>query len=194
MSATNTNTASVSATAATRVTSVGSGDMLSADDFKAAFRNHPAGVAVITADAGDGPVGLTATSVISVSASPALLVFSLSAFSSTAPALARAETLVVHLLGADQMALAKTFATSGVDRFADSSSWSRLVSGEPVLNDAPTWLRGRIVDRMQAGDSTVVAVQVLQASVPEPEAGADASPLVYHNRAWHRLSGLSAIS
>lgn len=177
-----------------RVSSVGSGDILSADDFKAAFRNHPAGVAVITADAGDGPVGLTATSVISVSASPALLVFSLSAFSSTAPALARAETLVVHLLGADQMALAKTFSTSGIDRFADSSSWSRLVTGEPVLNDAPTWLRGRIVDRMQAGDSTVVAVQVLQASVPEPVSGADTSPLVYHNRAWHRLSGLSAIS
>jgi hypothetical protein len=86
----------------TRVGSVGTEDMLSADDFKAAFRNHPAGVAVITADAGDGPVGLTATSVISVSASPALLVFSLSAFSSSAPALAKAETLVVHLLGADQ--------------------------------------------------------------------------------------------
>lgn len=177
-----------------RVPSVGTEDMLSADDFKAAFRNHPAGVAVITADAGDGPVGLTATSVISVSASPALLVFSLSAFSSTAPALARAETLVVHLLGADQMALAKTFATSGIDRFADTSGWSRLVTGEPVLNDAPTWLRGRIVDRMQAGDSTVVAVQVLQASVTAPAGGAETSPLVYHNRAWHRLSGLSAIS
>jgi flavin reductase (DIM6/NTAB) family NADH-FMN oxidoreductase RutF len=189
MNATNTTTSINN-----RVTSVGSGDTLSADDFKSAFRNHPAGVAVITADAGDGPVGLTATSVISVSASPALLVFSLSAFSSTAPALARAETLVVHLLGADQMALAKTFSTSGIDRFADTSNWSRLVTGEPVLHNAPIWLRGRIVDRMQAGDSTVVAVQVLQASVPEPGPEAETSPLVYHNRAWHRLSELSAIS
>ena len=34
--------------------------MLTADDFKAAFRNHPAGVSVVTADPGDGPVGLTA--------------------------------------------------------------------------------------------------------------------------------------
>lgn len=186
--------AAVGASFPTRVASVGTEDMLSADEFKAAFRNHPAGVAVVTADAGDGPVGLTATSVISVSANPALLVFSLSAFSSTAPALARAETLVVHLLGADQMALAKTFATSGIDRFADTSSWSRLVTGEPVLNGAPTWLRGRIVDRMQAGDSTVVAVQVLQASVAEPAPDAETSPLIYHNRSWHRLSELSAIS
>jgi flavin reductase (DIM6/NTAB) family NADH-FMN oxidoreductase RutF len=110
MSATTAASAADAAHFTTRVGSVGTEDMLSADDFKAAFRNHPAGVAVITADAGDGPVGLTATSVISVSANPALLVFSLSAFSSSAPALAKAETLVVHLLGADQMGLAKTFA------------------------------------------------------------------------------------
>jgi flavin reductase (DIM6/NTAB) family NADH-FMN oxidoreductase RutF len=169
-------------------------EMLPADEFKAAFRNHPAGVAVVTADAGDGPVGLTASSVISVSANPPLLVFSLSAFSSAAPALARAETLVVHLLGADQMKLAKTFATGGIDRFADQESWSRLVTGEPVLSGAPTWLRGRIVDRMEAGDSTVIAVQILQVQVPDSaEDRAAPSPLVYHNRTWHRLDAASAI-
>jgi flavin reductase (DIM6/NTAB) family NADH-FMN oxidoreductase RutF len=43
---------------------------LSPDEFKALFRGHPGGVAVITADAGDGPVALTATSVASVSADP----------------------------------------------------------------------------------------------------------------------------
>ncbi|WP_287931796.1 flavin reductase family protein, partial [Arthrobacter sp.] len=74
--------------------------MLSADDFKAAFRNHPAGVAVITADVGAGPVGLTATSVISVSASPPLVVFSLSSSSSSTPTVKKAETVVIHLLGA----------------------------------------------------------------------------------------------
>ncbi|AUI51502.1 flavin reductase family protein [Arthrobacter crystallopoietes] len=167
-------------------------DMLSADRFKAAFRNHPAGVAVVTADPGDGPVGLTASSVISVSANPPLLVFSLSAYSSAAPALARAETVVVHLLGADHVHLAKTFATAGIDRFADNDSWSRLVTGEPVLAEAPTWLRGRIVQRMEAGDSTVVAVQVLQVQTPEPEETPD--PLVYHNRAWHRLGEQSVLA
>lgn len=42
---------------------------VSSEDFKRAFRNHPAGVAIITADAGEGPSGLTATSVFSA-ASP----------------------------------------------------------------------------------------------------------------------------
>jgi flavin reductase (DIM6/NTAB) family NADH-FMN oxidoreductase RutF len=178
--------------AAQRVAEGAFEDMLSADQFKAAFRNHPAGVAVVTADPGDGPVGLTATSVISVSANPPLLVFSLSAFSSAAPALARAETVVVHLLGVEQVQLAKTFATSGIDRFADQDSWSRLVTGEPVLAGASTWLRGRIVNRMEAGDSTVVAVQVLQAQTPELDE--TPVPLVYHNRTWHSLGEQSVLA
>lgn len=170
--------------------------MLPADDFKAAFRNHPAGVSVVTADPGDGPVGLTATSVFSVSANPPLLVFSLSGHSSSAPALRRAETVVVHLLGADQIELAKTFSTSGIDRFADTSIWTRLVTGEPVLPTANAWLRGKIVNQMEAGDSTVVAVQVLQVKIPEVDSrpAAQSHPLVYHNRTWHQLGDHSAMA
>lgn len=104
-----------------------------ADQFAAAFRLHPAGVAIITADDGTGPAGLTATSVISVSARPALLAFSLSACSSTAPRIAAAETVVVHFLGAGQVELAKRFATSGIDRFGPPCRWYRLATGEPVL-------------------------------------------------------------
>ncbi|GMA36300.1 hypothetical protein GCM10025876_25040 [Demequina litorisediminis] len=80
---------------------------LPADDFKAVFRGHPGGVAVITADAGDGPVALTASSVSSVSADPPLLVFSISASSSASDVLSRAETVVVHLLDARDLELAK---------------------------------------------------------------------------------------
>jgi flavin reductase (DIM6/NTAB) family NADH-FMN oxidoreductase RutF len=157
---------------------------LSADEFKLAFRNHPAGVAVITADAGDGPVGLTATSVFSVSAEPPLLVFSISEQSSSAPTINRADTVVVHLLGADQLAVAKLFATSGVDRFADTSSWNRLITGEPYLPGVPVWIRGKVIDRMHAGGSTVVAVHALQSHISEQAAEA---PLVYHNRTWHHI-------
>ncbi|ALV47452.1 flavin oxidoreductase [Arthrobacter alpinus] len=174
----------------------GFADMLSADDFKSAFRNHPAGVAVITADIGEGPVGLTATSVISVSANPPLVVFSLSSASSSTPTVKRAETVVIHLLGADQIGLAKNFATSGIDRFEDTTLWSRLITGEPYLPTSNAWMRGRIVNQMDAGDSTVVAVQILQVDLPgEQGLTAQASrPLVYHNRTWHSLSETSVVS
>ena len=172
--------------------------VLPAEQFKAAFRTHPAGVAVVTADAGDGPIALTATSVISVSADPPLLVFSVSESSSSLPTLSRAVTVVVHLLAADQLDLAILGATSGIDRFADTSIWSRLPSGEPYFTAAPVWIRGKIVDRMQAGKSVVLAVEAIEARTPErgsPAAdAAQARPLVYHNRVWHALGEQSKIA
>ena len=170
---------------------------LSSDDFKGAFRNHPAGVAVITADAGGGPVGLTATSVFSVSAEPPLLVFSVSELSSSTPTICAADTLVVHLLGADQLHIAQLCATSGINRFADTSLWERMDSGEPYFPAASAWIRGRVIDRIGAGTSTVIVVHALAAKAPsrdsEHAAVAASRPLVYHNRTWHALGDHSRI-
>lgn len=170
---------------------------VSPEEFKAAFRNHPAGVAVITADAGDGPVALTATSVFSVSVDPPILVFSLSVLSSSTPTIRRADTVVVHLLGASQLHIAKLGATSGIDRFADTSIWERLPTGEPYFPSAHAWIRGRIIQTMDVGGSIVVAVHGLETMAPPPGAEAadaeQAHPLVYHNRTWHRLDEHSKI-
>jgi flavin reductase (DIM6/NTAB) family NADH-FMN oxidoreductase RutF len=167
---------------------------LSADEFKALFRGHPGGVAVITADAGDGPVALTATSVSSVSAEPPLLIFSISALSSASDVLSRAETIVVHLLDAHDLDLARLGATSGVDRFADTDRWSRLVTGEPVYNDVRAWVRCAVIGRMDAGTSTVIAAHALQSSLARDiEPGQPGDALVYHNRTWHRLGEHSVL-
>ncbi len=165
---------------------------LSSEDFKAAFRQHPSGVAVITADAGSGPVMLTATSVSSVSAEPALLMFSLSAQSSSTPVIRRADTVVVHLLGAGQLSLAKLGATSGIDRFADTSLWSRLPSGDLYLPGARAWIRARVLTSMDAGGSVVILVEAVEAS--PAESAADQVPLVYYNRTWHALGDHSQIA
>ncbi|HEU0257197.1 MAG TPA: flavin reductase family protein [Microbacteriaceae bacterium] len=167
-------------------------ESLDAEAFKKVFRRHAAGVALITADAGDGPVALTATSVFSISAVPPLLAFSLSDESSAAETIGRAETLVVHLLSADQLGLAKLGATTGIDRFADDSIWERLATGEPYFPAVHTWIRGRIANRMRAGNSTVLAVRGLEARWPQaPEAEA---PLVYVSRTWHALDARSRIA
>lgn len=156
---------------------------LPAGDFKALFRGHPGGVAVITADAGDGPVALTATSVASVSAEPPLLVFSVSALSSASDALSRADTVVVHLLDAHDLELATLGATSGIDRFADQHRWSRLPTGEPVYHGVRAWVRCAVVNTMDAGGSTVFAAHALQSHLAREAEHA----LVHHNRSWHRL-------
>lgn len=171
-------------------------DVLGPEAFKAAFRNHPAGVAIVTADAGAGPVAMTVTSVFSVSAEPPLLVFSASASSSSTPTIRAAETVVVHIPGADQLELAKLAATSGVDRFP-TGLWMRLPTGEPVYPGAHAWIRGRIINRIEAGSSTVFVVEALSSSAPAADSDeADARfarPLVYHNRTWHVLDDASKL-
>lgn len=168
---------------------------VSEETFKALFRGHPGGVATITAWGASGPVALTASSVSSVSCDPPLLIFSLSNQSSAAATLAEVDSVVVHLLDADDLDIARLGATSGVDRFADRSRWTRLASGEPVYAGVRAWVRCAIVNRMDAGDSTVIAAHALQASIDrEVEPGTPGNSLVYSNRQWHRLGEHSVIN
>ncbi|MBN9178416.1 MAG: flavin reductase family protein [Microbacterium sp.] len=166
---------------------------LSPQSFKDLFRGHPGGVAVITADAGDGPVALTATSVSSASAEPPLLTFSISALSSASASLGRADTVVVHLLDADDLDIAKLGATSGIDRFADTSRWTRLATGEPVFAKVRAWVRCAVIGRMEAGSSTVIAAHALEATISRGNDD-ETNALAYHNRTWHRLDERSRLS
>ncbi len=167
---------------------------MDADGFKALFRGHPGGVAVITAEGPDGPVALTATSVSSVSVDPPLLIVSLSTRSSAAPPIATADTIVVHRLDADDLEVAQIGATSGIDRFADTDRWTRLVTGEPVYLGVRAWVRCAVVSRMEAGGSIVIAAHALQSDIARDVApGETGNPLVYHNRTWHRLGDHSRV-
>lgn len=165
-----------------------------AASFASVFRGHAGGVAVITADVGVAPVGLTVTSVSSVSADPPLLMFSVSHQSSSFATVMAADTLVVHFLGEGQQHLAKLCATSGIDRFADTTLWDRLPTGEPYFVEAGRWIRGRVVNRVEAGTAVVTIVEALDVGGTEAEQRGDAQPpLVYHSRAWHTLGDHSRL-
>ncbi len=167
---------------------------ISPETFKAAFRHQPGGVAVITALGPDGPVALTATSVASVSAEPALFVFSVSDLSSSAPVLTTTGSVVVHLLDVDGLELARLGATHGVDRFADTTQWASLPTGEPVFHRT-RWLRGVIVQRIPAGTATLLVAEAVESNVTPADADtlAPADGLAYLNRTWHRLGDASRI-
>lgn len=130
---------------------------------------------------------MTVTSVFSVSAKPPLLVFSTSQLTSSTPTILRTETAIVHLLDADSLHLAKLCATSGVDRFADEAIFHRLSTGEPLFKDAKVWIRGKIINRFDAGGSTLVVLHTMESSVATNEELPEGSPLVYHNRTWHHI-------
>lgn len=175
--------------------SIDATDSLPAEDFKAVFRGHPGGVSVITADAGQGPVALTATSVASISVDPPLLVFSISALSSASDVLSRAQTVVVHFLDVHDIELAKLGAASGVDRFAQDQTWTRLSTGETVFDNVRAWVRCEVIERVQAGTSTVFVARALQSHIErDSEPGQPSHGLVYHKRAWHRLDENSLLT
>lgn len=167
---------------------------LSAEDFKFAFRGHPAGVGIVTAEVDEGPVAMTVSSLFSVGLEPPTLVFSASALSSASPTILKAETVVVHLVGAEQVELAKLGATSGVDRFGPGVEWDRLPTGEPYYPGAAAWIRGRVSKVVEAGGSNLVVVEALQSNEHDPNGPVDLSPLVYHNRGWHVLTEDSQLS
>lgn len=160
------------------------------EDFRNAFRIHPAGVAIVTADAGNGPVGLTATSVSSVSIDPPTIAVNLSVSSSSAKEIRKAEHVVVHLLGSHQLELARLFSTPGADRFGDTTQWDRLPTGEPYLLNSHVWMRGRISGSIDVNGSTLAAVELVETHV---DTTVEPTPLVYCNRTWHELSDMSSV-
>lgn len=167
---------------------------VTAERFKAAFRHHAAGVAVVTASTDDGPVALTASSVTSVSAEPPVLLLSVSDTTRTGSALARASTAVVHLLDADDLALAVRCADPTVDRFADTTTWTSLPSGEPAFHGPRMLLRGEVTQRIVSGHATVLMLGVVEVIDRRPGAPVDEpGPLAYHDRRWHVLGPGSRI-
>ncbi|WP_040159212.1 flavin reductase [Nigerium massiliense] len=152
------------------------------DGFRAAFRGHPSGVALVTAAGTDGPVGLTTSSVVSVSVDPVSLAYVISGSGPNAEGLLHAGTCVVHMLGAHDVELAQTFARSGSERFTPEQGWVTLPTGEPYLPSGRVALRCRTRDVVSVGTSRLVVAEVV-----EVIEGSPGEPVVYQDRAFHTL-------
>ena len=95
----------------------------------------------------------------------------------------RARHVAVHLLGHGRHEVARTFAASGIDRFAEPPRWRPGPEGVPVPDATLAWLLCRVVDRVVVGDHAVVLAE------PELLRHAEVgSPLLYHRG---RYAGLA---
>lgn len=154
--------------------------LVAADHLRRLLRRQAASVAVITTQGGDGPVGLTATSFTSVSLRPPLISFCLNRGSSSWPPMEAAGYVAVHLLRAAQADVARTFATSGIDRFA-VVAWRPGPYGMPWLDDVLARLVCRVGRRIVAGDHAIVLGEPVLAEY------ADGTPLLYHDGNYSQL-------
>lgn len=147
--------------------------------FKDAFRLHPAGVALVAGNTVEGPVGLTLSSIASVSADPPVLSFSVTRATGSAGGILSAGTFVVHFLTSDQAQLAMDFARTGSPRFTEEQGWSTLSTGEPYLPNASMALRCTIRETLPVGPSVLILANVL-----DTHQGTPSDPLIYRDRTF----------
>jgi flavin reductase (DIM6/NTAB) family NADH-FMN oxidoreductase RutF len=153
-------------------------DSFSSRDFRNALGCFATGITVMTTCDADGRlVGITVNSFASVSLDPPLVSFCLDSKASSWPAVAAADHVAVHVLTDRQEQVARTFATSGIDRFAEPTRWRTGPHDLPVLDGALAVLFCRIVERVPAGDHAIVLAEPTDG---EHHGGGGEAPLLYH--------------
>ena len=146
-----------------------------AAELRAAFGSRPEPVCAVCAyDAGGEPIGMTATSVTSVSLDPPMVLLCAKATSLIATPLRARLPFVVHLLAAGQEETARRLATPIDDKFAEVRHRAG-VGGAVLLDDSLAVLHCAPAQVHAAGDHVVVIGEVERI-----ERGPDAPALAYH--------------
>jgi len=147
---------------------------MAADQLRAVLRRQAAPVAVVTAP-GEPPAGFTATSFGSVGINQPMVSFCVDRQSLSWPAVAVAQHVGIHLLGAGQEGVARDFALRGIDGFTQHR-WQAGPHGVPLLESALARLVCRIVERVPLGDHALILAEPLAGDF-DPDSDA---PLLYH--------------
>ncbi len=138
--------------------------------FRSVMGHFATGVTVVTAATPDGPVGMTANAVCSLSLEPLLLLVAFDNDARTLPAVRATGRFGVNILAAGQADLARLFA-SKVDELGKFSGVPHTVhDGIPVIEGALAWIGCRLDRLVTAGDHTIGigAVESAEAGQGEP--------------------------
>ena len=143
--------------------------------LRSLMRRFPAGVSVITVQAGGERLGLTVGSLVSLSLDPPLVGVSISRQAAMHELLREAGGFAESLLAGGQEWLAQHFAR-GVPPIG---MWHGIATregaaGAPLLVGALGWLECRVAAEHEAGDHTLFVGEVLSVELGEP-----APPLIY---------------
>ncbi|HET9289264.1 MAG TPA: flavin reductase family protein [Gaiella sp.] len=135
--------------------------MSNSDELRALLGRFPAGVAVVTVDAGGQRLGLTVGSLVALSLDPPLIGFSISRQAALHELLREAGGCAISLLAAGQDWLAEHFAR-GVPPIG---MWHGIAteagaSGAPLLVGALGWLECALREEVEVGTHTLFVCDV----------------------------------
>jgi flavin reductase (DIM6/NTAB) family NADH-FMN oxidoreductase RutF len=152
-------------------------------DFRDVMARVPAGVVVISARSKDGYRGLTASSLVSISLDPPMVVVGLEREAATRVAVAATKAFNVSVLTRSQEFIADRFAGRAP---AIDASWRDVphhlgVNGLPLIEGCAAWLECRLVELLAAGDHDICVGEVTAASAGSGD------PLILWDRAFWTL-------
>jgi steroid delta-isomerase-like uncharacterized protein len=141
---------------------------------RAMHRTMVTGVTVVSTDSEGEPRGLAVNAFSSVSLEPPLILICVQKNSSTYSHLIASKYFGVSVLAADQMSVARVFATKQERKF-DQVDWHRGELGVPLLDGATSTMEVELQDTLHATTHTIFIGRI------KAVAGTNAPPLVYTN-------------
>jgi flavin reductase (DIM6/NTAB) family NADH-FMN oxidoreductase RutF len=152
--------------------------------FRQLLGRFATGVTVLTTrDRSNGhPVGMTASSVASVSLDPPLLLVCVDQRHDMHPAMKAAERFVLNVLAIDQEGISRRFAEDRPDRF-DGIGYKENKHGIAVLDGVLATIECEKVSEVPGGDHTVFFGLVTGGTAT------DRRPLLYYRGGYASLQG-----
>lgn len=144
--------------------------------FRTALGRFATGVTVVSTTGLNGErIGMTVSSFNSVSLNPPLVLWSLAKKSSSLEAIKRCERYVVNVLSAEQIALARHFATGVTSERFNGLPEVFAPFGTPRLDERnAAWFECRNRSQYEEGDHVILVGEVLACGF------SDEDPLVFH--------------
>ncbi|MFZ3573704.1 flavin reductase family protein [Streptomyces sp. BH034] len=130
------------------------------------------------------PVGFTCQSFSSLSLEPPQIVILPGRTSTTWPRIAAGGRFCVNILADHQSDISTTFATPGIDKFADVA-WTPSPSGLPRLDETCAWLECTVAAVHPGGDH-LIAVGTVHDRGTTPHT----RPLLFHRGLYAGMTGL----
>ncbi len=132
-----------------------------AQRYRETIGHFATGVAVVTAHGAQGPAGMTANALCSLSLDPLLLLVCFDREARTLPLVHESGRFAVNVLSQQQHAISGIFASkrAEAEKF-DGVPW-RLHEGAPVLSEALAWLVCELHETHPGGDHTICIGGVL---------------------------------
>jgi flavin reductase (DIM6/NTAB) family NADH-FMN oxidoreductase RutF len=151
-------------------------------ELRRVFGAFPTGVTALAALVDGRPAGLAASSFTSVSLDPPIASVCVARTSTTWPTLRTRDRIGVSVLGESQGEVCRAMAAPGGERFR-SVGWRATPDGAVVLDGSRAWFECAVVDEIEAGDHSIVLLDVHEIGVDLTIA-----PLVFCGSEFHRLA------